>query len=121
MGGAVPVHDVVLVEVVDCEQDLVENLKGFLLAEAFLLFEVLEQLLALDELADDVVVLGVLVHAEDLDNVGVVLPRASLTSSRRMLNSFSSSTEMPFALSLSTDLIAHALLLRFERPRKTTA
>jgi hypothetical protein len=34
-----------------------------------------------------------------------------------MLNSFSSSTDIPFAFSLSTCFIAHTLWLRFDRPR----
>jgi hypothetical protein len=47
---------------------------------------VLEELAAFDELADDVVVLSVLVHAEYFDDVGVVLHLKVTTTSRRMLN-----------------------------------
>jgi hypothetical protein len=82
----VPVHDAVAVQVVHGQQNLIEDVKGLFFGQFLLLPEVLEELAAFDELADDVVVLSVFVHAEYFDDVGVVLHLKVTTTSRKMLN-----------------------------------
>ena len=54
---------------VDGQQDLMKDAKGLGFTEFFLLLKMLEQLFAFDQLAYNVVVFGVLLHAIDFYNV----------------------------------------------------
>ena len=58
---------------VDGQQDLMKDAKSLGFTEFFLLLKMLEQLFAFDQLANNVVIFGVLLHAIDFYNVWVIL------------------------------------------------
>ena len=68
-----PVHALVAVRVVYCQDQLVEDIEGELLGQGAVGVEEFEGVLGLEVLGDHVVVGAVLEHLVHLDDVGVVL------------------------------------------------
>jgi len=82
----IPVHDFVLVKIVNAEENLPEYFKCFSLIEFFLVFEFTKQLSTFDQLRNNVEILMIFIKPINVHDIWMVLHFGINTNSLRMAN-----------------------------------
>lgn len=104
-------HNMIELQMIECQQHLIKYDERFLLSESWLAGEVIEELSTPNQLRYHVEVFRVLLQSVYFNYVGMILHTFITTISLSSSNSLPSNLSMPGALLLFTFLIALMTLL----------